>query len=521
MKKGSLSMRKFREILRLDFSGLSQRQIARSLNISVGCVHKYLKLARASSLIWPLGGLDDEALKKRLYQSSSPRKSAKNYTLPDGSWIEKELKHKGVTLRLLHEEYKISYPDTFYGYTKFCEFYTSWRKAHRVSCRQTHKAGDVGYVDYAGPTVPLRDPMTEEICQEASLFVMVLGASQYSYCEATLDKSLPNWIGAHTRAFGYFGGVPALLVPDNLKTGVSKAHPYDPEVQWTYGEMAQYYGCAIMPARPYKPKDKASAESGVLLVERWILARLRHKVFYDLATLNQDIQVLLKGLNNKLFQKRSGSRASHFKEVEFPALKPLPARPYEVAFFKSVKIPPDYHILYEGHYYSVPYTLVGKEVTLRATAHTIEILFKGQRLASHPRRFSPGLSTCPSHGPETHRKHREWSLEKALKWAQELGPATAKMMEYWGQEKSHPQQIYRLFLGMLKLHRGFKASRIEAACRRLLHYDTYSFSALENILEKGLDQEDLTPNSEALNPLEHKNIRGPHYYQQKDPSHVN
>jgi transposase len=377
--KGPLSMRKITEILRLHASGLKQRQIARSLNISIGVVHKYLALAQAAGISWPLeADMDDKQLKAHLFQKGQTCKP-ESYVPPDCEWIHKELKHKGVTLKLLHEEYKLLYPQAHYQYTQFCFIYQSWKKKQRLSLRQVHKAGESLFVDYAGPTIPITDIKTGEVFQ-ACIFVAVLGASNYTYAEATRDQSLYSWIGSHVRAFDYFGGVPELLVPDNLKAGVSKAHPYDPDLNPSYTDMAAYYGTAILPARPYRPKDKPKVENAVLVVERWILARLRHQQFTSLDALNQAIWALLEELNHKPFQKLPGTRYSQFKELEQSALKPLPAKPYEYATFKRQLVNVDYHVEVDKHYYSVPYAYVKEVVDIRITAHTLEILKDGQPL---------------------------------------------------------------------------------------------------------------------------------------------
>lgn len=509
--KGSLSMRKFKEILRLNKAGLSQRQIAHSLSISLGVVHKYLTLARLASLSWPLQeGLDDQELKKLLFQRKRSGHQ-KHYTPPDCEWVYKELKHKGVTLRLLHEEYKSLYPETFYQYTKFCDIYQRWKKQQALSCRQTYQAGDCLCVDYTGPTVPITDKHTGRL-HKASIFVAVLAASHYTYAEATLDQTLGNWIGSHCRAFTFFGGVASLIIPDNLKSGVSQAHRYDPDINPAYSDMAAYYNTAIMPARPYKPKDKARVEGAVQGVERWILAKLRHHTFYSLSELNEAIKKLLKELNEKPFQKREGSRYSHFKAYEEKALKPLPASPYDYALFKRLKVTPDYHIPYEQHYYSVPYTYVGEKVELRITAHTLEVLAKGQRIASHTRSFYPGKTTLPEHQPPHHRKHCEWTPESCFKWAADLGHATEQVMKKISQKGGHPQQLYRFFLGFLKLRRYFGPHRLEAACQRALFYEQVSYKKIHAILEKGLDKEPLPFKPDDPLPIEHENIRGPRYY---------
>ena len=325
-----LSMRKTKEIFRLHASGLKQRQIARSLNVSVGSISKYLRLGKKAGLKWPFPEDWDEQRVRDILFPPASSEGCKEYQVPDCEWIQQELKHKGVTLQLLHEEYKSEYPAKFYKYTRFCEIYSQWKKVQKVSMRQQHVYGEEMFIDYGGQKVAIVHPETREE-QAACIFIAVLGGSNYTYAEATWDQKLMQWLASHTRAFTFFGGVARLLVPDNLKSGVSHACRYDPELNPAYADLAAYYNTAILPARPYKPQDKSKVENGVLLVSRWILARLRHHTFYSLEELNKSIAVLLKELNQKPFQKLPGSRHSQFMEFEKPALLPLPSRPYSYA----------------------------------------------------------------------------------------------------------------------------------------------------------------------------------------------
>ena len=516
--KGNLSMRKIVEMLRLHANGLKQRQIARSLNISVGVVHKYLKLAEAADLQFPLPeDMDDKQIKALLFQSVRSSKPD-SYIAPDCAWIHKELKHKGVTLRLLHEEYKLLHPDGHYQYTQFCHFYHHWQRAQHLSLRQQHKAGECMYVDYAGPTIAIVDAKTNE-SSNASIYVAVLGASNYTYIEATWDQSLPNWIGSHVRAFEFFTGVPTLLVPDNLKSGVSVAHRYDPDINPSYADMAAHYNTAIMPARPYKPKDKSKVENAVLIVERWILARLRHISFTSLSELNTHLSTLLQELNHKPFQKMEGSRYSQFQEIDLPVLKALPQRPYEFALFKRRLVNVDYHVEIDHHYYSVPYQYVRHQVDVRLTAHVVEVFYQRKRIASHVRHTKAGVTTLPAHMPEPHRHHHQWTPDSCLKWAQDIGSSTHTFMLYLQQRKPHPQQLYRLFLGLLRLTKYFNAERLEAACKRAVYYNCYSIKWLETTLEAGLDDETLPEPLEETTPIDHDNIRGANYYKEDNNAH--
>lgn len=508
-----LSMRKTKEIFRLHASGLKQRQIARSLNVGVDSINKYLRLAKRAGIHWPLPEEWDEETLRGILFSRAPSRRFKDYQAPDCQWIHQELKHKGVTLQLLHEEYKKQYADNFYKYTRFCEIYRRWKKTQKLSMRQEHSFGEEMFIDYAGQTVPIINRQTGE-SHDTSIFIAVLGGSNYTYAEATWDQKLPQWLGSHTRAFTYFEGVPKLLVCDNLKSGVSYACRYDPDSNPAYADMAAYYNTAILPARPYKPKDKPKAENGVLIVSRWILARLRHHTFYSLEDLNKSIADLLKELNHKPFQKIPGSRHSQFMEFEKPALLPLPLQPYRYAQFKRLRVGADYHVEVDKHYYSVPHQYARQEVEVRISAHTIEVFGQGKRIASHERQPHSGATTCPLHMLPSHRHHKEWSPEACLKWAMETGPSTYDFILYILNNKRHIRQVYRLFLGLLKLSRYFGSERLEKACQRAVFYGRYSYKTLSVFLEKRLDQEALPELPlEENQPLDHVNIRGSHYYQ--------
>jgi transposase len=380
--------------------------------------------------------------------------------------------------------------------------------------RQVHKAGEKLFIDYCGPTVPVVDGSTGEIHQ-AQVFVAVLGASNYTYAEATWSQNLPDWIASHQRAFRFFGGVSELLVPDNLRSAVTKACRYVPEPNETYQELARHYGTAILPARPYKPKDKAKAEVGVQVVERWILARLRHHTFFSLAELNQAIDELLADLNERPFQKLPGCRRSAFELLDQPTLKPLPAVPYEYAEWKQAKPGIDYHVEVEKHYYSVPHRWVGHVLNVRATATTVEVFHKGQRVASHPRAHKGGFSTLSEHMPKAHRQHREWSPGRFLNWAKEIGPCTLEVVKRQLENRPHPEHGYRSCLGLLSHARRYSKPRLEAACERALQIHSPSYRSVTSILKQGLDQQPLPEDEDeevqGELPL-HTNVRGSGYY---------
>ena len=503
-------MRQIKEILRLKYdSKLSHNNIARACGISKGAVGKYVSLAKAKGLTWPLPeDLDEQQLESCLFRTDAVPSL---FTSPDYPKMHQELKRKGVTLQLLWAEYSEAHQEKAYQYSQFCHHYRQWAGRQKRSMRQVHRAGEKLFIDYCGPTVPIVSRETGEI-RTAQIFVAVLGASNYTYAEATWTQTLPDWIASHQRAFQFFGGVPELLVPDNLKAGVSLACRYEPAPNATYLELAQHYQTAILPARPYKPQDKAKAEAGVLLVERWILARLRHQTFFSLAELNRTIADWLDVLNRRPFQKLPGSRFTTFESLDKPELKPLPARPYDYAVWKKAKAGIDYHIEVDKHYYSVPHQLVGKKLDIRISATLIEVLHRGKRVASHMKSSRGGFTTLSEHMPKRHQQHLEWSPERFIRWGKSIGPCTAQVITQVLQGRTHPEQGYRACLGILRLAKAYSDARLEAACQRALTLGTCRYKSIESILKHRLDNQPLHETPEQNLPQDHDNIRGPDYY---------
>lgn len=502
-------MRKIREILRLSAAGRSQREIAVSVGLGRSTVGDCLTRARRAG-INATSELADAALERSLYPPP-PALPAQSRGWPDFAAVHRELRKKSVTLFLLWEEYKAAHPDGF-QYSWFCQHYRAFAAKVDVVMRQSHRAGETTFVDYAGQTVPVIDRNTGEV-REAQVFVAVLGASNYSFCEATWTQALPDWIASHQRAFTFFGGVTEILVPDNLKSGVTRAHRYEPDLNPTYAEMAAHYSVAILPTRVRKPRDKAKVEVGVQVVERWILARLRNQVFFSLEALNRAITALLPMLNERLFKKLPGSRRELYEQLDQPALQPLPAEPYVYAVWKKARVNIDYHIELERHYYSVPYQLVRTEVEARLSAQTVEIFHRGQRVASHRRSYQVGRhTTIAAHMPRPHREYAEWTPRRLVAWAQKTGPATAELIESILTRRRHPQQGFRSCLGILRLGKSVGDHRLEGACRRALHIGAASYKSIESILKHKLDQEPLPAPAEPALALDHDNVRGPKYY---------
>lgn len=378
-------------------------------------------------------------------------------------------------------------------------------------------AGTKTFVDYAGPRVPIHDGVTGNV-QQAVIFVGVLGASNFTFAEATFTRSLPDWIGSHVRMFHYFGGVTDMIIPDNEKSAVTKACYYDPEVNPNYSALAAHYGTAILPARPYHPKDKAKAEVGVQVVERWILARLRHRKFFSLPELNQAIAELLETLNNKPFNKLPGTRRSLYEKLDKVALKPLPAIAYEYKVIKSVQVNLDYHIEVAKHYYSVPHKYMGQRVEYQLTPHNVSVFYQGQRIAYHLRSHDIGQSTTlTEHMPHSHRQHHQWTPQTFLSWCETVGPHLAKVADSLIQLRPNPACCYRIHLGFLKLAKQFGKPRLEEACQYALQYQLQSYSRIKSILNTQCDKAPIAAanDSQPQPPpvdCQHRNLRGATYY---------
>jgi transposase len=505
-------MRKIREVIRLKWtSGLSNRAIARSCRIAHSTVSEYLARAEQAGLRWPLPeDLDEEGLYQLLFPEQVQEAEKPARPMPDWEWVRKELKKRSVTRRLLWEEYREEHPDG-YGYSQYCDLYRRYVKKLDPPMRQNHKAGEKLFVDYAGDTVPITNPETGEVWQ-AQIFVAVQGASSYTYAEAQASQEMANWIGGHVRAQAFFGGVTQIIVPDNLKQGVKSPCWYDPDLNETYLELAQHYNVAILPTRVRKPRDKAKVEVGVQVVERWILARLRNRTFFSLGELNRAIHRLLEDLNNRKMEHLAKSRRELFVELDQPALRPLPERSYEYAIWKAARVNIDYHVEFEKHLYSVPFLLIHEEVRIRATERLVEIFHKSQRepVAIHPRNPTPGrFSTQTAHMPGNHQNAGEWSPERLVRWAGEIGPHTAQLIQTILASRQHPEQAFRSCLGILRLSGQYAHAQMESACQMAQEAKLLNYRGVKAVLET------LPPlaNPETSPLPAHENIRGNTYYQ--------
>jgi transposase len=510
-------MRKVREVLRLRHTlRLSYRKISEATGIGKTQVAEYVRRAQAADLGWPPpDGLDDASLEQRLFPVSGEGSAR-----PAVDWaaIEQELKRRGVTLLLLWQEYLAEHPGG-YSYTRFCELHKAWRGQLAATMRQTHLVGDKLFVDWAGQTIGVVDPLTGAVHQ-TRIFVAALGASNFTYAEARWTETLPDWIGAHVNALAAIGGVPKALVPDNLKAGITKPSRYEPGINRTYQDLADHYDCIVLPTRIVRPRDKAKVEVAVQIVERFVLAKLRNRTFFSLAELNAAIVECVAAINAKVMRRVGKSRAELLDELERPALKPLPATPYSYAEWKRARVAPDYHVEVAGHFYSVPSKLIREIVEVRVTAETVEVFHRGNRVAAHARsRVKNRHTTITDHMPSAHRRYAEWTPARMLAEAARVGPATAALIEAIMKAKPHPEQGFRSCLGIMSLVRSYGPERVEAASRRGNDIGATTYGSIASILRHGLDKAYLGGRScgpidpapdEA--PLHHANIRGRDYY---------
>jgi transposase len=505
-----LPMRKMRDALRLRSNGLSTREIAASLGVGQTTVSEYLKRAARGGLAWPLPeALTDAALEAMLFRPVGGA-TRRGQAQPDWPTIHRELRRKDVTLALLWEEYRAAHPGG-YGYSRFCELYRRWEGRLAPTMRQHHVAGERMFVDYAGATLPVIDAATGTV-RQAQLFVAVLGASSYTFAEATWTQSLPDWIGSHGRALAWFGGVPAQTVSDNLKAGVAKACFHEPAINRTYADMAAHYDTAVVPARPYKPRDKAKVEVAVQVAQRWIVARLRHRRFFSLAELNAAIRELVVALNDRVTRHLGACRRQLFEEIERPALKPLPAAPYLYAQWQERTVGLDYHVEVDRHHYSVPHRLLRQKVWARLTERTVEIFHDGQRVAAHLREAPDRRhTTLRDHMPSSHRRYADWTPERIRREAAAIGPAAEALVMAILHERTHPEQGFRSCLGILRLARANDPERLEAACLRAFEIGARSYTSVSSILKARLDRR--RPDPAADGPaITHPNIRGAGYF---------
>jgi len=520
MARERLAMRNTYALLRLYFEGQTPRAIARSLGVGRTTVQDYLKRAAAAGVSsWEeIAALSEEELERRLgfsragnFGFAAPRRN--DAVMPDWAAVHREQSRPSVTLALLWQEYRETHGAAAYGYTQFCEHYRRFAGKLGLVMRQAHKAGEKSFVDYSDGLM-LVEPVSGER-RKTQLFVGALGASSYTFAEATLSQTLPEWLSSHVKMFEFFGGVTTVTVPDNLRSAVVGANLYEPTINKSYLELANHYGTVVIPARPRKPRDKAKAEAAVLVAQRWILARLRDRLFTSLAEMNAAIGECLDFLNNRKMRHLGKSRSELFLELDQPALKALPGMRYEFAEWKLVKANIDYHVSFDHHHYSVPYGLVHQELDVRATVLTVEIFQRGRRVASHRRSHARGkYTTLKEHMPASHRAHAEWSPSRMISWGTSIGVNTGVLVEEILKNRPHPEQGYRSALGVIRLERKYGKERVERAAGRALELKAHTYQFIAKLLQNGMDRAAAPGAVEAQEslPLGEENIRGSGYY---------
>jgi transposase len=513
-----IAMRRVREMLRMiRDGGVPLREVARRAGAAPSTVREMVKRFERSGLNWPVPlDMTDAELEMRLYGEAGTKRGHRRRPEPDWAALNRELKRKHVTLQILWDEYIEANPDG-YRYSRFCDLYRGWEGRLPVTMRQTHLGGDKLFVDYAGDTVPVIIDLRTGETRAAHIFVAVMGGSSLSFAHASWTETLPDWIDAHVQAFAFFGGAARLLVPDNPKVAVIKASLYEPQVHRTYAEMAAHYDTAVLPARPRRPRDKAKVEAAVRIVERWLLGRLRNRRFHGLAEVNAAIGELLVALNEQRVLRHLGrTRRQLFEEIDAPKLKALPAEPYALAEWRVRKVGLDYHIDFDGHFYSVPYRHARAGVEVRATLRTVEVFLDGERIAAHVRGSGDGKhTTLAEHMPSSHRRYADWTLERILREADAVGPSTGLLCRMILEHRPHPEQGFRTCLGIVRLTKPFGVVRLEAACLRALEVGARTYGSVKSILDNRLDGQPVHRAHGAEDgalALTHPNIRGSRYY---------
>lgn len=513
-----IKMSVLRQIIILKEKGFSNRAISRQLGLSRKTTNKYIGFTNQSQLTASeLLQLTDEQLQGLVgTRMQKPPEDYLQVLYHHFCEVDKQLRRVGVTRLLLWQEYKQLHPQGV-SYSRFCFHFRQWRQSQQVTMHFDHKAGDKLFVDFTGKKLAVVDSVTGEITQ-VEVFVAILGASQYTYVEAVVDQKVASFIGALVNAFIFFGGVPMAVVPDNLKAAVTQADRYEPLLNDTFQDFGNHYQTSILPARAYKPRDKALVEGAVRIVYSRIFAPLRDQTFTSLADLNQAIQDALIPYNQVDFKGRSTSRFRLYEELDKPALQLLPARSYELKKYVKATVYKTSHVWLgeDKHYYSVPYRYMGKKVKIAYTTHTVEIYYNYQRIAAHSREKGHYRYTSEKlHLPSTHQFVSDWNPEKFIGWAGDIGPHTRFLIEQILERKPHPEQGYKTCLGILTLTKKVGKQRLEKACDRAAYFNSYSYRVVKNILEKGLEDQTWKPPEKDINQLNvfHQNIRGKEYYQ--------
>lgn len=510
MANRRLNVRKIRDVLRLVNQGHSQRAVSNSLGISRKSVAEYILRAASAGLSWPIEEkIDNFELENILFPNVIV--GVKHTPQPEWQTIFDEMQKKGATLESLHDDYLQDHPDGM-SYSNFCTTFRAFKKTLNKSMKQIHKAGEKVFVDFSGPTMHYVDRSSGER-KDVQIFVGVLGASYYLYAKAVMNQKIDSWLDAHASMFDHFGGVPEMIVCDNLKAAVTKATRNNPEIHPSYLDFANHYDTIVFPAKPYSPKEKSKAEGGVLIFQRWVMFKLRKRTFYSLGDLNQAISELVEKANQRNFQKLSGTRFSRFQEIDKPALKPLNQERYVYKRFIKKRVALDYHIEFESHFYSVPHALVTKEVEVVISSTIVEIIFAGRRIASHARVYGEGKTTVEEHMLPTHRFYAKWDMDSQLDWALSIGQYTHQFMQTILTAAKHHDAAFRIYNSVKQLVNEYDALKLEMACKRAVEIGASNVTNLRHILKNKLYVKVTSLQTDTSQAdFEHQNIRGQNYY---------
>lgn len=509
-----LPMKKIKDILKLRYiTDISYRQISRAVGVPSSTVSDYCKRFEITTYsIDAFLQMDEDRMYEILFPEKKLSYQRKDRPLPDVAYIHQEIAKKGVTFELLWQEYKEQHPDG-YGCSQFKEHYYKYKKKLNPSMRQTYIPGDKMFVDYSGLTLPVVDAESGSV-SKAQIFVAVLGASGYTFVHATASQKQEDFILSHVLAYEFFGGVPKINVPDNLKSAVISHSKKGVVINESYAEMARHYQCAIEPARPKKPQDKGMVEQGVQAIQRWILAKLRNRTFFSVDEINQAIAPLLDQYNNKTIKRLEQSRSERFEKNDKPYLQPLPANRFVYRRFKVATVHMDYHIELDRCFYSVPFKYLKEKVELKYTNTVVEIYHKGALIATHPKLHKANeRSTHKEHMPLNHQyQHEKMNPERLKKWASSIGKDAKAFVVHRLQASEYPANAYRGVIAILSLEKIYGKMTLNQALGYAHSINSTSTRSIRSILEKKLYLQ-AANNTTVVKPSKHKNLRGSNYYQ--------
>jgi transposase len=514
MANKTIDMSKIRKVIKFHHNGKSKLFISNYLSLSRNTVKKYISHFKVLDISFEeLNKKSDSELESIFSQKTveciSPKLQELYNFFPK---MERELNKVGVTVHLMWEKYFELYPDGFKS-SQFRTHYKTWSKRVNPVMHMTHKAGDKMYVDYAGKTLSIVDKLSGEV-KEVQFFVAILGASQYTYCEASYSQKKEDFIQSVENAMRFFGGTPAAIVPDNLKSAVIKSSRFEPTINETLADLAEHYETTILPARAYKPRDKSLVEGAVKILYSRVYVALKETHFFDLESLNSAIWLLLDKHNQKKLTGRPYSRLDLFLEDEQEKLRPLPIERFEIKYQSFATVMQNGHVQHseDKNYYSVPYQYLKKRVKLLYTRSSVEIYYKFNRIAFHQRNHKPYVYVTNSeHLASSHQFVSEWSATRFIDWATNIDPVVGEFIVQIIESRNHPEQAFKSCMGVLSFEKKVGKQRLINACKRALEYQVYNFKIIQNILENNFDKAEKEDVTEQTLP-EHNNIRGKNYF---------